>query len=285
MRRSKQHRCIGIDFSGAMDAGQRLWITVAWWSGASRCLTVESVRSACEELACDPSPADTFPALVDFLKSNHDAIVAVDAPLSLPLPVMTSGWNQTVLASPSRFPAPESLRQELGETKRQTDRETRTPMAPGNLRLYRQTYAAIVHVLHPLLTARAARVFPMMSIRPDQPTLIEACPASAIKHAASCDQLTLAPYKGRTSGHIEQRRRIFNWLHTQINLDLSPKEQRIILEDQGGDALDSLICTALAAGALSEFGQPQSEIHSREGRVFYRLPDETPVVAASVGST
>ncbi|WP_428388362.1 DUF429 domain-containing protein [Mucisphaera sp.] len=262
---------IGIDLSAARDAGRKTWITQATWDSSSSELSVREVSAASDLLKVPADPDRLFPAIVDFLREQSSSLVAIDAPLSLPFAAMPDGWHSAMIEAPVKYPTPEDLRSQLRETKRETDRESKTPMAPGNLRLYRQTHAAVTRLVHPLITQQAVRVFPLEKASSALPTLVEGCPASLLK--AYKDTLPLKPYKGNRPEHREQRQAILAWLNQQVLIDIHKPLAQRVLDNSGGDALDSLLCASIAAGTLLMLTQPVAPIHRQEGRVFYRLPE------------
>jgi len=131
-----------------------------------------------------------------------------------------------------------------------TDVETRTPFCPYNLRMYRQTYWGIAHILMPLVTARAAVALPMQAPRPGVPWLLETCPASVLKRSG-----LYRPYKGVSDSHRAQRRRILDTLiaRGRLVLGASGLRQRI-LEDAGGDALDAVVAAVTTTKVVGEGG-------------------------------
>ncbi|QDU72505.1 DUF429 domain-containing protein [Mucisphaera calidilacus] len=257
---------LGIDFSAARDAGRRIWITRAHINDdALRILEVSDLASL---LSVTPSPDDCLPALVDSLCQQPPAIIGIDAPLSVPLRFMPDGYERFVRDCDLTA---DQLREQIRDEKRKCDTEASTPFAPGNLRMYRQTHAVITRVIRPLVKRHAASVQPMMDASHDQHVLIEACPASSLRTAGRVGELELRPYKGRSAEHRKQRAVILDWLMTKRVLDVPDRLRRRLLDNSGGDALDSLICAVITACARRDLNSPCADHHEREGRVFFKL--------------
>jgi hypothetical protein len=88
----------------------------------------------------------------------------------------------------------------------------------------------------------------MQPPRPSVPWLVEICPASTLK------KLDLYfPYKGRDETHLEARKKILQEICKAESLAVKNDETRdIVVRDQNGDALDSLIAAAATFKALKD---------------------------------
>jgi len=168
-----------------------------------------------------------------------------------------------VLAFPDSYPSADALRaacrQAVGgrELKRITDRASHAPFSPYNIRLYRQTYYGIRDLLHPLVRDRAVSVLPMQEPQPDKPWLLEICPASTLKKRG----LYQSSYKGRGEQKREARVRIVEALERQEDV-LVPRDTRTgLIEDSGGDALDSVVAALAVSEALRHPDFPTVEHH------------------------
>src|SRR5512143_2660026 len=161
---------IGIDFSGGVNAGQKIWIA----SGRAEndvllietCLQGEALPDSSRERE------KSLAALRVFIRSAGESLIGLDFPLGLPcelLPDQT--WLQFIRSFADRFATPQQFRQACWraapgrELKRRTDVEAQTPFSPYNLRLYRQTYYGLRDVIAPLVCERAVRVLPMQRRR------------------------------------------------------------------------------------------------------------------------
>jgi len=261
----------GVDFSGAADAGRRLWVTRAKQS--PRRLRVET----CVPGRSLPGSGKDRPACLAALRSliaaAPRAAVGLDFPFSLPAALLgDQPWVEFVLCFAERFSTPQAfrracLRQAGGrEWKRETDRENRTPFSPYNLRLYRQTYYGVRDVLAPLVRGELADVLPMQPAEPLRPWLLEICPASTLKVRG-----LYTPYKGRSAAHRAARAGILDALETADGLRFAePAARQTALEDAGGDALDSMIAALATGRALrTSPDRPGGDpLQQCEGRVF-----------------
>lgn len=263
----------GIDFSGAEQAGNAIWIAGARIQDGY--VHIESCAPASALCNSRSDRADCLAALVEFIARQRHAVIGCDFPFSLPAAMIReSTWRAFVLGFADRFPDAAAFladcrsHAEGREIKRACDRESKVPFAAYNLRIYRQTYHGIRDVLAPLLRASAAAVLPMEAPRRDRPWVIEICPASTLKREG------LYPsYKGRSQAARRARRRIIDGLvRHRLLAAPSPSLRRLAVENHGGDALDSMIAAAIAgrtclAGTLRD--SVPSPTERIEGRVYY----------------
>lgn len=238
---------IGIDFSGARDAGNHIWLTILKRNGANA--VVQSCFPARE---LPGSAADREPclsALLRYLASqDKDTLIGMDFPFSLPDVMIPEGsWKQFAVHFGNRFPTAESFRKYCrdfspdAELKRQTDIEARVPFSPYNLRVYRQTYYGIRDLLAPLVKAQQARVVPMHITGTERPGILETCPASYLKRLG-----LYAPYKGRVQQEREQREKILTEVIPRNKLQFADESIRdLLITNQPGDALDSLLAACI----------------------------------------
>jgi hypothetical protein len=184
---------------------------------------------------------------------------------------MAEDWRRFALDFTQRFVDPLSFhdlchRATNGiEVKRRTDREDKTPFNSYNLRLYRQTWWGIGHLLAPLVSANAAIVWPQMQKSAGKPVIVEIC--------AACSLIRLdcyPSYKGRTLAHRQARRRILDVLIARNFLAPPGRALRnVLLDNQGGDALDAVI--GAVAVNRADLGRPRDRIDRMEGRVYFDL--------------
>jgi len=261
-------RIFGVDFSGAVDAGRRIWI--AEGKTSARGLLILSCQPA-EELpggARDRAPA--LSALSKFIASHRDAIFGCDFPFALPREiVITKTWDSFIAgfdhADADAFRTYYRRMSPGCEPKRQTDKEARTPWCAFNLRLYHQTYWGLAGLLRPLVTARAVAVLPMQEPAADVAWMIETCPASVLKHLNWRGSYKNASLAG-------QRRAILQLLERRGHLaSLEGKLADRILADPGGDALDSVIAALATARALADIAADRGSGDRIEGRVYFEL--------------
>jgi hypothetical protein len=273
----------GVDFSGAKRAGRSIWVARAIEEGG-RPRVVSCIRG--DKLEGSGRDRDAcLAALRRLVAANPDAVFGFDFPFGVPAAfVKEPSWEEFIQNFPKRFDSAGKFRKwcrersEQGEPKRRTDRETKTPFAPSNLRLYRQTFYGIRDLLSPVVRDETACILPMQEHHQDRAWLLEICPASTLKRDGIEAGLEGFPgkYKGRSSDHRAARERILRHLEERHRLLIapepglgsdSPSDESLrsrILENPGGDALDSVIA-ALAAWRATRAGL-------RNGRGFH--PDE-----------
>ena len=250
---TSRHRVYGVDFSGARDAGEKIWI-------ASGVVEADTLRiDACQQASDLPRSGkhrdQCLRALRDFIANETDAAFGLDFPFGLPRTLVRHPrWEDFVLSFPENYADPDVFRQisrqasKGHELKRVTDEESRTPFSPYNLRLYRQTYYGIRDLLYPLVRDRAACVLPMQEPLPHKPWLLEICPASTLKR-----EKLYRPYKGRDEGRRAARRHILETLEGKGTLLIPDQVTRsVLLENQGGDALDSVVAALATFRALGD---------------------------------
>jgi len=260
-------RVHGVDFSGAADAGRRIW--VASGTVGNKVLCIDDLRRAAELPGGGLDRAAALDALRAFIQAAGPCAVGCDFPFGLPEPLVGAPtWEAFALAFAERYPAPDAFRArcreaaEGKELRRATDREARTPFSSYNLRLYRQTWTGIVELLAPLVRAGAA-VVPMQPPRSRVPWLLEVCPASTLERAGR-----YRPYKGRTAGHRVARAAILA-AFTEQDLTVSLEIRERAVADPGGDALDALIAAAATFRAVVAPDFPGADPrYALEGRVY-----------------
>jgi hypothetical protein len=269
---SARRRIFGVDFSGARDAARAIWIAEA-----------RSVRGGLEIERCRPlraggangrTPAECCAELAALIASSPGAVFGFDFPFSLTRPLIPdTHWDDWVLAFPRRFPTADAFRADCRartngrEPKRATDTAAKTPWGCFNLKLYRQTYYGVGHLLHALVRARSAAIVPMQPPAPELPWVIEVCPASFLKAEG-----LYRPYKGRAGARRSSRESILRALTGRHRLrPLAPEIEKAALDNAGGDARDSIIAAVathrvVAAGAVRAAADPLEAI---EGRVYF----------------
>jgi hypothetical protein len=242
----------GVDFSGAAKAGKKIWITQGVIEGEA--LRIEACHQAADLPGSSVERARCLAALRDFVRQETAGAFGFDFPFGLPRELVEEDtWQDFVVSFPDRYAGPESFRQTCrtafdgSELKRVTDRETKTPFSVYNIRLYRQTYYGIRDLLAPLVHNGLACVLPMQTAASDKPWVLEICPASTLK------QLGLyRPYKGKSGEHVAGRTHILQAIEEITPLPVPTLLRSEILEDAGGDALDSVVAAFAVFRALSD---------------------------------
>lgn len=246
-------KIIGIDFSGAKNPESTMWIAEARLT-TSNLLYINSVQPA-KILFLSSGRDETHAELVNFIKMHKmyswSTCIGLDFPFSIPEPLMNGmQWKQFITHFPKLFKTEKEFRNYCRgnsdkELKRGTDIACKTPFSPYNLRLFRQTYYGIKNILNPLLDYVS---FLPMDMNNAHIKVVEICPASTLK------SLNLyIPYKGKEVKHKKAREQILNSLERMFyHYPLLDS----IIEDTGGDALDSIIAAYAVWRNMSTITNP-----------------------------
>lgn len=264
-------RILGVDFSGASDAGRKIWVAEGRRSetgalDAERCLPAVDLPGG------GIAPEIAVPALARYVAQLGEARVGCDFPFGLPRDlVVARSWRSFALRYAAEFADAETFRSIMRsrhnaiEHKRMTDRIARTPFNSYNLRLYRQTWWGITGVIDPLVRAKRAIVRPQQRLIAGKSILLEVCAACTLK------SIDLYPsYKGRSASHRKARQRILDFLIDTGRLGAPRRQLRaLLLDNEGGDALDAVIGAVAAARAdLAKEPDPYQRL---EGRVYFEI--------------
>ncbi|WP_435119216.1 DUF429 domain-containing protein [Halolamina sp. C58] len=242
----------GVDFSGATDAGTKIWIAEIDASGEPELI---DCAPATERFGVDADRADAHRALTHHLAGlDGDTAAALDFPFALPASVVDAGsWTAFVRTFPSLFASPADLqrrcqsRAELADGDRvqhvRATEESVGALSPYNRRLRSQTFYGIRDVLRPLVLADTVRAVPMQDLDAERPTLLETYPAAALD---SLDGEThRAGYKEASDEGRERREANLDALAAESEVTVAAGVRQRLLDDDGGDGLDA----ALAAFA------------------------------------
>jgi hypothetical protein len=264
-------RILGVDFSGASDAGRKIWIAEGRLDDAGA-LELLTCVAAIDLPGGGKAPAEAVPALARHIAGLGPARVGCDFPFSLPRDLVGArSWRSFAIRYAADFADADTFRglmrtqHNAAEHKRMTDRIAKTPFNSYNLRLYRQTWWGISGVLRPLIASRAASVRPQQRLLPGKPTLIEVCAACTLKSIR-----LYPPYKGSEAKHRRARRNILDGLIERGALGAPGRRMRsILLDNDGGDALDAVIgAIATARADLTIEADPYQRL---EGRVYFEI--------------
>ena len=267
-----RQRVVGVDFSGARNAGKLIWIARGALAGEA--VRIESCVPARDLSGGATERAPAMTALVEWLAGETDAVIGLDFPFSLPVSLIPDqSWEDFITAFPARYVNAQAFRATCmdaaagRELKRRTDVETRVPFSAYNLRLYRQTFEGIANVLHPLVTAGRVRAVPTQPPADGLAVLAETCPASLLKAEG-----LYGSYKGSAPALKAARKAIVAALETRgLLAPLTPGLRRLLIDDKGGDALDAAIAAIAAARAIRDptATRPRDDLEAIETRVFY----------------
>jgi hypothetical protein len=275
-------RIYGIDFSGAKDAGKKIWIS----SGVKleKCLQIDECYPASTLHDSGEELDLCLPALRKFIAKQTDAAFGLDFPFGLPEPFVNKlfgevSWKEFSLSFQQRFQSIESFRDGIEDFKkprqvgkkelwRTTDKYTKTPFCAYNRWIYRQTYYGITRLLSPLVQEDAICALPMQCShknKRNKPLILEICPASTLK---SLNQYYR--YKGNKGDRKKNRKKILSSLEDSGMLAIKDLVVRAkIIEDRGGDALDSAIAAFETYRALkNEYAHKSNCYNPLEGYVY-----------------
>lgn len=254
---------LGIDFSGAALAGEKIWVAHAQIENET--LVVHSLQSAANLRAGAPERDAALLALVNYIQSFEAPICGFDFPFSLRADELdAANWRDWALSLSECFADADAFRAAYAGAKRETDIKAKTPFAPLNLRLYRQTYYGIAHVLAPLLRTEAVAL-PFDSPPTEATWLLEICPASLLKK-----HKLYFSYKGKSNEQRENRERILSECQARFALEVPAPLAQLALENSEGDALDATLSAVCVARALEKNSwAPRDETERLEGRVYF----------------
>lgn len=269
----RPRRVLGVDFSGATDAGRKIWIAECKRGRGNR-LTLIDLRPASDLPGGGLSPAVAIAALARHVVLKADTIAGFDFPFTLPKSLIDRpSWAAFVAEFPMRFADPDAFRRwallRAGgrELRRAADRDAKTPFNSYNLRIYRQTWWGIAHLLNPLVTTGQALVRPFQALPTlPHPIIVEACPASSLKWIGF-----YPAYKGRRGAQRLERKAVLRKLVEAGLLESPPASlQAVMLDNVGGDALDAVIAAVATAHATIEI-EPDPD-QRLEGVIYAALP-------------
>jgi len=237
----------GVDFSGADNGGVHK-IRIASWKSPTEITVERADRKTLVRMILDSAKSD----------ANH--LWRIDAPVGIPIPTIRAhGITPTWLASAqwsAQAGSPRAWRTKLREVsreepRRRTDAEARTPMAPMNLRVFKQTWTLMCEVLLPLHAAGIS-ISPMARTA-SRATVCEGCPSSVLQRLG----WPTKGYKGEGEPPKRVRALIARRLE-EIGIPVSKVMMQKVIEDAEGDLLDALILltppvqTVVPAEALVE---------------------------------
>lgn len=169
----------------------------------------------------------------------------IDAPVGLPMATLAShglqGDWRAVAEWMESFGGARPWRAALRsadrtEPRRAADSDARTPMAPMNLRVFKQTWTLVCEVLLPLAREGTVSIEPMVPVRGATVSVGEGCPASVLQRRGWPSRA----YKGEGEPPQRVREEILRRLRG-AGVRTSAAVQRQAAEDAEGDMVDALI--------------------------------------------
>jgi hypothetical protein len=253
-------RFYGVDFSGARQAGDAIWVAeLAPTRRAFRLVSLRSLTAICGTA----ERSEALAHLVDLILASERALWGLDFPFGLPVELFPRG---TPWADQFAFLAKweddaygcglECVRRamELFQRKhimRASDTKARTPFDTFHYRLIYQTFFGMRDVVNPLRQMRGTAVLPFQyrKLARAKRVVVECCPGSVLKRVGVPHQ----NYKQPARGPLTRKRRltrhaILDWLAGEVRID--GRFRRVMMRNPGGDALDAVIAAVGSARAV-----------------------------------
>jgi hypothetical protein len=171
----------------------------------------------------------------------------IDAPVGMPMSTLESHevrgdwlavaeWMESFGGARPWRAALRSI--ERTEPRRVADHDARTPMAPMNLRVFKQTWTLVCEVLLPLAREGQVSIEPMRPLRGATVSVGEGCPASVLQRRGWPSRA----YKGQGEPPQRVREEILRRLRG-AGVRTSAAVERQAAEDIEGDIVDALVLT------------------------------------------
>ncbi|MEY3026385.1 MAG: hypothetical protein RL136_1679 [Planctomycetota bacterium] len=256
----------GVDFSGA-DGGGAAKIRIAERELAPR--SAVRMRGRLDRNGLRK-------AILESASDGREHLWRIDAPFGLPLEVFRDGrpeglggeltWR-AIAEWMAGFGTAREWRGAMREIsrrepKRVCDREFRTPLAPMNLRVFKQTFTVITEILLPLADAGIA-IEPVSAGVGDgaRVRVCEGCPASVLQRR----EWPSKGYKGGGEPPRARREEIIRLLRKE-GLEIPSPVAVEAIHDEEGDILDALILVTAPLGVA--IPAEQSAIAAVEAWVY-----------------
>ncbi|MCM2373145.1 DUF429 domain-containing protein [Aporhodopirellula aestuarii] len=285
---------MGVDFSGAAQAGKNAWIAELQVNGggkrsaASQPLKLVDLQPL-GRAAGDPGRNIVCKYLAEKILDSRGALWGMDFPFGLPIELGLGDWPDQIRHVTDFDGDAQSygrhlvkIARRLGDSmhiRRETDRETRTPFDCYHYRIIYQTFHGMRDVLARIAGNAHTLVMPFDSDRLDRGELkvmdvrrivVEACPSSTLW------RMSLPRQKYKQSGGKppdEVRRKNRRVILTAISrvVEMSAYRRKVMMENPGGDALDAVIAAVGVWSAWNRDDHSEIARHSRyrqEGRVY-----------------
>lgn len=247
MSYSAPDRVFGVDFSGAKDAGKKIWVAELTCGEVPR---IQSCIPAVKRFDCEESRDDTLRALAHHVSNMApEAAVGLDFPFALPMEILSEpNWGSFLRHFPDWFSDPSDLQRRcqsrgslLDGSRVQYQRETEEVvggLSAYNRRLRNQTFYGIRDLLRPLVLADRVRAVPMQELHPDRPTLLEVYPAATLDCLDA--ETHRNGYKDASEKALHRRESNVEAVEA-ADVELPDETRNLLLADDGGDALDAVL--------------------------------------------
>ena len=265
----------GIDFSGGQRPGTDIWIAEGRLEAGT--LRIDRCQSATERF--DETGREAILRALRETLTRKEGTTGLDFSFGLPAALLpddvetwgdATGWFARAFADADATEMREQLKSDARslqgdgvELKRRTDR-TVGASSPYSFITYYQTLYGIRDVLAPLVEAGTVAVPPLES--PSNRNVIEIYPAGTLRRLGTAD----TKYKDGASNAERRRERIVDRLTDPdpgIRLELPTAVRKKLLEEPGGDALDSVVAAVATARAVDRGFEPERPFDAREGYI------------------
>jgi hypothetical protein len=237
---------IGIDWSGSMSAGAKIWAAVLV-PDAGRLRLERLVRPFAAAPARELVLRDFAGWLGSEVRRVDATAVGLDFCFSLP-PTQAralgaaSDSPRDLALRLAALATPDEFRRAAGrEERRATDVQCLAPFAPTNLRMFRQTYLGI-RCLGTLPATFALR--PWEVADDGRVVVVEVLPANVVR-----THLAGGFYKGRSEGARCARSRLIRQIGERFDLRVQSDDAGMIEQDCEGDAIDAVLAGLVALSA------------------------------------
>jgi hypothetical protein len=274
-------RFYGVDFSGARNAGDSIWVAeLVPVRSRFRLTSLRSMTSICGTAL----RTEVLARLVELVLESNAALWGFDFPFGLPLELFPDGtpWQDhfTFLGEYGEEAYAcglECVRRTLRRFRRKhlrraTDGEAKAPFDAFHYRMIYQTFYGMRDVIGPLRQTPGTAVLPFQyrKLARAKRVLVECCPSSVLKRVGVPHQ----NYKQPTGGPLTRKRRltrhaILEWLGSEVRFD--DRQRLMMMRNPGGDALDAVIAAVGAARAVAAADHRAIARHPRyrhEGHLY-----------------
>ena len=271
----------GVDFSGAAEAGRNAWVARCERVGRSAKLTLIGLDSL-ERLAGASKRDVALSWLVKAIQDSRDALWGIDFPFGLPIELGLGDWSTQLEAVDSWTGTTNAFGLDCCaramkavnklHTRRDTDRETKTPFDCYHYRIVYQMFHGMRDVLLPLRDDESTCVLPfdVATLDTAKRVVAESCPGSTLKRLG----LPHARYKQAKPGRVaikHKRVRELILAGLSASIEINPTQRRTMLNNPGGDALDAAIAAVGTWDAYRRMDTAAIAAHpryTREGLVM-----------------
>jgi hypothetical protein len=271
----------GVDFSGAAEAGRNAWVARCECIGKSAKLRLIGLDPL-ERLAGASKRDLALAWLVKAIRESSDTLWGIDFPFGLPIELGWKDWPSQLKAVGDWKGTTNEFGREccnramkaVGKlhTRRDTDRETKTPFDCYHYRIVYQMFHGMRDVLLPLRDDPATCVIPfdIATIENAKRIVAEACPGSTLKRLG----LPHSRYKQSKPGRVAIKyKRVREVMLEGLAplIDIDETHRKTMLNNPGGDALDAAIAAVGTWDAYRRLDAKVIASHARytlEGLVY-----------------